>query len=195
MAQIFVSHSKNDTNLDFFHRGFSTTGIKGVFMEYEEMEMPAWIPIKDNVMDADSVFVLLSKAVKDKEYTQNWIAFEVGLACYAGKNVWVFERLDEQIDFVVPYLTHYVLYYPSNDDNFKFVREVIQKRGVEGTWGYSLNCVHCGIAYNLCTRVEEWICPCCRKELKLAKHPWVDNKDNKGGEPKWWEEISQKFRE
>ncbi|GEM_PF-6761267 len=36
MAQIFVSHSKENKDLDFFHRGFSIEGVKSFFMEYED---------------------------------------------------------------------------------------------------------------------------------------------------------------
>ena len=170
MAQIFVSHSKENKDLDFFHRGFSTTGVKSFFMEYEDTKTPAWLSIRDNVRKADSVFVLLSEEVSDLKYTQNWVAFEVGLACQAGKNVWVFEKNYQITDFAVPYLTHYVLYDPTYNGDFKFVRNIIQNRGVSGNWGKLVTCTKCGIGYNLCTSVDEWTCPCCRQQL-ISVHP------------------------
>jgi hypothetical protein len=172
MASIFVSHSKNDPNLDFFHRGFSTTGVKGIFMEYEEMTKPAWTLIKQNVSYSDAVFVLLSKAVKDKEYTQNWIAFEVGLACHANKNVWVFERKDDQINYAVPYFTHYVLYHPEVVDNFPYVKRIIGGHGVVSDFGGAGKCPSCGIEYRFCTKADDWFCPCCRSITKWQVRPY-----------------------
>lgn len=166
MAQIFVSHSKKNEDLDFFHKGFSTSGVKGVFMEYEGIANPAWESIKNYVRKADSVFVLLSREVRDLEYTRNWVAFEVGLACQANKNVWVFEKVYEEIDFVVPYLTHYVLYDPSSSEHFQFIRNVIIDRGLPSDYGEPVVCGSCGTEYHLCTGVDEWTCPCCRQRLE-----------------------------
>ena len=40
--QIFISHSKNDPNLDFFKTIFATTNIRSIWMEFEDVSSPPW---------------------------------------------------------------------------------------------------------------------------------------------------------
>ncbi|MFC2024338.1 hypothetical protein ACFLTJ_02000 [Chloroflexota bacterium] len=130
--RVFISHSKFDPNIDFFHRVFSGAPAEAIWMEFEDIKSPPYLAIKDNVNSSDAIFVLLSEHLVDKQHTSNWVSFEVGLAANrtisdkTGKNtkdmdVFVFEPLDKKIDFAVPYFTHYMR-YPISDAAFKWLR-------------------------------------------------------------------------
>jgi hypothetical protein len=187
--QIFVSHSKSDSDLECVYAGFSTTGVKSIFMEYEKMDKPAWQSIRKNILISESVFVLLSNAVRDREHTQNWIAFEVGVACQAKKNVWVFERSENYINFAVPYLTHFLAYHPSKDRNIKLLREIIKTNGIGKDWGDSVHCFNCGTVYKI-PNINKWFCPCCRLPLKRSE----STIEKKMGETILNEKIVRKYQ-
>lgn len=109
--QIFVSHSKYDREMvTSFDRVFARTGVRSVCMEFEKMSSPEWRIIKDAVSSSIATFVLLGQNVNHSIYTQNWIAFEVGLACAMNKQIWVFEQKGSSVNFPIPYVTDYVLY-------------------------------------------------------------------------------------
>jgi len=123
LAQIFISHSKLDK--EFCDR-FDTTviarveGIKGFRSEFEEIWPPAWKTIRDQMNRSVAMFLLIGKELVKMQdessrssetaqrwkYTQNWIAYEVGLACQKGIHVWVLCD-DVLINFPIPYFTHY----------------------------------------------------------------------------------------
>ena len=106
MAQIFVSHSQYDKDIRAsFDAIFARTGVKSVCMEFEQIYPPAWQEIKNAITASETVFLLLGPKIRKSIYTQNWIAFEVGLSCAFGKRVWVFEQMDSKIDFPIPYVT------------------------------------------------------------------------------------------
>jgi hypothetical protein len=124
--QIFVSHSQKDKDiLTYFDRVFARTGVKSVCMEFEKMRSPEWQDIKENVEYSDAVFLLLGPNVQGSIHTQNWIAFEVGLSCAFGKEVWVFEQEDSDVEFPIPYLTDFMMYNPHKSETFGYVRNVI----------------------------------------------------------------------
>ena len=54
------------------------------------------------------------------EYTQNWIAFEIGVACDKGIDVWVICD-DESINFPVPYLNNYLTVSLRHRDAFDYL--------------------------------------------------------------------------
>ncbi len=164
MSQIFVSHSRRDKNNDYFLKAFGLEQVKGAFMEYEDIKKPHWSSIKDNVANASSVFVLLTKDIKDFEHTQNWIAFEVGLACQLGKNVWVFKTEEEEpeINFAVPYFTDLVIYNTEKKHHFDAIREVIREGGLNRVRGIPMTCFNCGIWYTIYGELKfDGVCPCC----------------------------------
>src|SRR5438552_19063586 len=112
LTQIFVSHSQKDPNLPFFLEAFKGSLLKPVFMEFGNVDLPWWKPIKEQVAASLATFVLLSKPLEERKYTQNWIDFEVGLSCAENKQVWVFEPQDQEVEFNVPYCTYYCIYNP-----------------------------------------------------------------------------------
>ena len=104
MVQIFLSHTKLDVECcDMFDRAAAREGVKVFRSEFEELESPPWQTIKKEVVNSVALFLLVgeelvnaqnrseaSLVVKEKwKYTQNWISYEVGVACQKGIDVWV----------------------------------------------------------------------------------------------------------
>ena len=85
MIQIFVSYSKEDPNIDFFHGAFSGAQVGAVWMGMEDPRAPPRATIKEKITLSRAVFAALSRPLLDSfhRHTQNWIDFEVGLACPA----------------------------------------------------------------------------------------------------------------
>ena len=175
MLPVFISHSKDDPNLDVFHRALS--GVQPIWMEYETIEKPEWKTIAQKVDEASSMFVILNKILDDDNYqhTRNWVAFEVGLACKKGINVWVFEPIKEKIDFVVPYFTHHCKFVPDkeNVDEIKFLKTIFGLLGelstFEAKWSlkYKTKCPNCEIEFIIFPTGGEFTCPACRTHLEI----------------------------
>ena len=130
---------------------------------------------------------MLGQNVNHSIYTQNWIAFEVGLACAMDKQVWVFEQKGSSVNFPIPYVTDYVLYNNlENNVAFDYVRAIIEGYGdktffhrtdipeVEIPKGKFTKCPNCNSIFNFhhvdnsllrYTRIL-FICPLCRQEIK-----------------------------
>jgi hypothetical protein len=83
-SQIFISHSAKDNEIsDFFIRKFDDTDVKPVLMDYEKWsrnDRPNWMWIKDEIQKSSALFLILTKNIVKNEYTQNWVAFEIGVA-------------------------------------------------------------------------------------------------------------------
>lgn len=142
IVQLFISHAKRDKDLcDRFESMTTRVGGFRVFRsEFESVEPPAWETIKKTMNDSVAMFLLVGKElVKAQElaendrnsrevwkYTHNWIAYEVGLACQQNKDVWVICD-DAQINFPVPYLTHYITagIHREDGDNVKFWKNIL----------------------------------------------------------------------
>ena len=109
--QIFISNSAKDSQtVEYFVHKFNDTGVKPVRMEYEQWSRnckPNWMWIKDEIQKSKVLFLLLTKNIIKKEYTQNRVAFEIGIASMCAPLIPVFVFREENIDFPVPYLNHY----------------------------------------------------------------------------------------
>lgn len=122
--QLFMSHTKLDK--DFCNRfdiAAARVGIKVFRSEFEKIKPPAWKTIKRQMDASSAMFLLVGKKLvnaqkaseknvklrKEWKHTQNWIAYEVGLACERGIDVWVWCDVGANINFPVPYLNNYVL--------------------------------------------------------------------------------------
>lgn len=182
MAQIFVSHSQHDKEIRAsFDTVFARTGVKSMCMEFERVYPPAWEIIKNEIHASETVFLLLGPNIQSSIHTQNWIAFEVGLACAYGKEVWVFEQEASYIEFPIPYLTDYMIYNLKEPSHFDWVQSIIvgygkpvplfplnvdhrTKRGIP--FGHLVTCQHenCGSKFQLHTDVESFTCPSCRQQ-------------------------------
>lgn len=109
--QIFISHSSNDHEIvDYLIDKFDDTGIKPIRMEYEKWSRkgkPNWIWIKDEIQKSKALFLILTKNIVKKEFTENWVAFEIGVASVCDPQLPVLVFREEDVDFPVPFLNHY----------------------------------------------------------------------------------------
>ena len=110
MSQIFISHSKEDKDIRvFFGDIFGKTKVEARFVEYEKYQPPAWNYIQQEINKSATLFVLLGRNVQQLAHTQVWIGSETG-AVPPGKEVWVFEHLEQICDVPIPNVHHYMLY-------------------------------------------------------------------------------------
>ena len=125
MAQIFVSHSKEDKDIRlFFGDIFGKTRVEDRFIEYEKYQPPAWNYIQQEIAKSVALFVLLGQNVQRLAHTQVWIGSETG-AVPSGKEVWVFEHLQQICDVPIPNVHHYMLY--NYDMAFHdYIRAIVQ---------------------------------------------------------------------
>ena len=183
---VFVSHSKHDPNLDFFHKIFSGLQTESVWMEFEDINPPPSLFIRDSVNKSEAIFVLLSKYLVDQEHTNSWVSFEVGLAANRtkanvspesthselGLDIWVFEPLDEDINFAVPYCTYYMRYAPTVE-RLKWLRDILRGDTPTGRFGVPIICGYedCKLSFNYLSRfyTDSLNCPACRRGLTLKR--------------------------
>jgi hypothetical protein len=106
------------------------------------------------------------------KYTQNWIAYEVGLACQLEIDVWVLCDADVDINFPVPYFNNYALYGISSRRNFDFMRRTLEAYAEGGTFPAAPpnreTCGPCKMQYNLWAEMPSgatFRCPHCLKKL------------------------------
>jgi len=168
---VFISHSRYDPNLDFFQKIFSALPIESVWMEFEDIQPPPYLSIKNNVNKSDALFVLLSQHLVDKQHTSNWVSFEVGLATNRELDIYVFEPIDENVNFAVPCFTHYMR-YPTNVNALKWLKDRL-KDGSIAKSGVSITCPHrdCLIQFQYLSRLytDSYFCPACRREVTFTK--------------------------
>jgi len=200
MIQIFLSHTKRDKDfcnrLDDVVNGprFGRGGVKIFRSELEKFETPPWKTIKNAMNDSVALFLLIGpelvKAQKESnhsaeskeewKYTQNWISYEIGLACQKGIDVWVQCDAGVRINFPVPYLNNYAIYGIERGKRDEFLFEIFEgyKDGKTYSVGfkekYVYQCPHsgCGAEFNLHSYLPEnftIICPSCLEELPFKK--------------------------
>lgn len=191
-VQLFISHTKRDE--EFCDRFESMTARVGGFRvfrsEFERVEPPAWKTIKKAISESTVIFLLVGKElVKAQElaesdptsrevwkYTHNWIAYEVGLACQQEKDVWVVCD-NVNINFPVPYLTHYEVMGINRSDNasIEFWKNVFTgylATKIKPPAFFGITCPHpdCKAFYELRTGRPEngtIICPTCLRTMQF----------------------------
>ena len=176
--QVFISHSKDDPNLDFFHKIFSGIKTNSVWMEFEEISSPPYKTIMRKVNESDAIWVLLSNYLLRRRYTATWVSFEIGLAANhpkpilplfapkIGIEVYVFEPYT-CVNFPIPYCTYYMP-YEGNMKELKFLRGVIEAAPSLGNVGIPVRCPYsdCAIEFKLLKDVRQLVvCPACRREV------------------------------
>ncbi|MDY6894306.1 MAG: hypothetical protein SVO01_02645 [Thermotogota bacterium] len=139
MTKIFLSHSHTDkVLLDDTKSIFEETNVEYVIYEGDKDE--DWKNIRKEIQDSDAVFLLvgpnISPDIRDSAHTQNWIAFEVGIACgceppkrvYAFHNAYDPENPNEcnKNLFVIPYLTDYIYYNSNVPRSYEITLEIIR---------------------------------------------------------------------
>ena len=157
---VFMSHTKLDTDFcSRFDTAVARVGIKAFRSEFEAIKPPAWQTIKNQIVGSRAVFLLVGRELQKAQaladlsaearenwkYTQNWISYEVGLACMRGIDVWVIcDKL--MINFPVPYLNNYSLGLHGRGSEIGFIRWVLEEYGKGGTFplGRDNRAVSCG---------------------------------------------------
>jgi hypothetical protein len=194
MVQVFLSHTKLDKDYcDRFDSVAVREGLKVFRSEFEEIGIPAWKTIKEEINNSLALFLLVGgelvkaqessvsdrNAQEDWKHTQNWISYEVGLACQRGIDVWVVCD-SVNINFPVPYLNNYAIWGISRDipQDLKFWRGIF--RGIASNFACPVGkvpekvftCSHCGAVFNLHSVVParmEILCPTCLKYIAFEK--------------------------
>lgn len=202
--QIFISHTKKDVRFcDFIDRFFARASIKAFRSEYENIRRPEWQTIKKEMDSSIALFLLVgpelakNQSLKNIEwsYTQNWIAYEIGLACQLGIDVWAICDDNVSINFPMPYINNY---YPMKigplakllpQAHFKTNPEVIYFKGILDLYDKGMNipftnningkpfgitCKNCGAQFNLHPAgvKRTWIkCPQCLKTFTQSSIP------------------------
>lgn len=180
--KIFLSHSKDDTNINFFHKVVSGIRTELIAVELEDIKVPPGKYIQDRINKSDALFISLSKPLERLSYTRNWVSYEIGLAANRSKpsfrrtnqrrgiDIFVFEPFGSKIDFPIPYFDFYLKY--KNDDYWiKYIRTLLTE-GIVETHGtsYSVECSNdlCKIIFAVDEHImdlEDIYCPACRKKI------------------------------
>jgi hypothetical protein len=195
-----MSHTKLDTGFcDRLDIVASRVGIKVFRSEFETLETPPWKTIREEMRKSSALFLLVGNELvkaqsasetnlmeKEKwKFTQNWIAYEIGLACQLEMDVWVVCD-SVNINFPVPYVNNYDIWgiQPTNKSSLNFYKfafaEYCQGRpfpvdiiftdlkGVE--YSRTFTCPHCGAVFNFHSALPkdmETLCPSCLGNLKF----------------------------
>lgn len=223
MAKIFLSHTKKDEkycdSLDkkIFAR---SDQIEGFRSEFEKIEKPEWKTIKDKIDESCALFFLVGEELvkgmnkmnksptppprknlqdPDWRYTQNWIAYEIGVACQKGIDVWAICDGKVEINFPMPYVNNYLIIFPKyKEDAVKYIRWVAGEYAkgqcfpIEKVYQNSrierIECIHCYMEFNfhkyfldlrehLIDSSPEWpkeiICPQCLGKISLTREEHI----------------------
>jgi hypothetical protein len=201
LKHIFMSHSRKDaTIIEVFNEVFAKTGVKPIWMEYEKwsqrVDEPNWSWISRHIRMPDTVgvFVLLTRNVTDTNNpkrtlaTQNWVAYEVGVASTSkpAKPVYVFK--EEDVDFPVPYLTNFMPYSVTKvltsdekewlspeyaeivkDGYMRATRFMIEdlKTGRKSP-APEYRCDSCLLSFHYHGTSSSFKCPCCSAEIRAC---------------------------
>jgi DNA-directed RNA polymerase subunit RPC12/RpoP len=190
--QIFLSHTKLDKDFcDRFDIAAARVGLKLFRSELESIGNPAWATIREEIEKSSALFLLVGKELvgaqasaddakrEEWKYTQNWISFEVGMACQRQIDVWVVCD-GVRINFPVPYLNNYEIHglNPENRKNLDWWKDTYEryKRGeafrVEDYPKSNFKCLSCDSLYNVWSELEagrELTCPTCLSKTRFPK--------------------------
>jgi len=134
MSSIFLSHSQKDKSIiDIFLQAFSDTTVNPILMEYEKFQNPPWNEIRNKIQTSASLFVLLGSNLKSSDYTQNWVSYEIGLADALGRQIWVFEDINNEIIFPIPHVHHYLIYDSKDPDSLNYLKQIVASYAINPT--------------------------------------------------------------
>ena len=183
-SQIFISYSAKDKEIsDFFVRKFGDSDVKPVLMEYEKWSRnnrPNWKWIKDEVQKSSALFLILTKNIVKNEYTQNWVAFEIGVAATSYPAIPIFVFREQNIDFPVQYLNYYFDQPLSKTKHLSpvdvsstllnaifhnlkenIIEEIIRNKNPIILDRKFLKCSNCLLEFDYFGIEKKLICPCC----------------------------------
>jgi hypothetical protein len=115
VPKVFISHSRRDKKYcHSFADACNSVGLKPFLYELEDIKPPHWKTLQREISQSAILFLLIGKEFTEIQksltpdawlFTQNWIAYEIGVAAQKGIEVWVLcENTD--INFPVPYFTN-----------------------------------------------------------------------------------------
>lgn len=186
--QVFLSHTQKDIEFcNKFDSVCARVGIRGFRSELEQVSPPAWGVIKNAINNSVALFFLVGKeltksqAEKDPQWahTQNWISYEIGIACQLGIDVWAICD-DVLINFPMPYINNYMTVSLGRSDAFSYMRTVLEGYDSgrtfkypyivpnEGSAGVYCGYGDCKMEFNLHVSLkpgESIICPQCLRPL------------------------------
>ncbi len=201
MARVFLSHTKKDKNFcDAFDRVCArVVGVGSFRSEFETIEVPAWKTIKGKIDASVALFFLVGRKLVESQasngaewrYTQNWIAYEIGLACEKPIDVWAICD-DVLINFPMPYINNYLTVSLERRPSFEYLRSVLEKYAKGQTFScpyvneagemFVTTCPweNCGMMFNLHVTIKPWSdterlpsskirCPHCLKDMMFPK--------------------------
>lgn len=184
MTQVFVSHTKKDEEFcNEFDKICARVGIIAFRSEFEELLTPVWETIKDAMNKSVALFFLLGKELVNSQdrgdpewrYTQSWIAYEIGLACQKGIDVWAICD-DVLINFPMPYINNYLPASLKHRTAFDYMRGVLENynKGVSypTPTNKTIHCHYddCEMGFNLHVRLqhgEKIRCPQCLRDIEI----------------------------
>jgi hypothetical protein len=186
--QIFISHSSRDKKfrvwLTRLFAGINTqnsraginTRVKPVFMEYEEWKRTEanWQWIKSEIEKSEALVLVLTRNIVNKEHTQNWVAYEIGVAATINKDVVVLrDRGGKAVNFPVPYFNEYYLVPIIQRGKWKAVNaNIIMNDIIHGKRrDPNVTCPYCSLEYFYSPAIRNFECPCCGHVLSFPEEP------------------------
>ncbi len=185
--QIFISHSGKDREIvNAIIKSFEGTGVRPLLMEDVQDEVlrdgeANWQWIRKQIWNSEALFVILSKGLTAREHTQNWVAFEIGVAAGCEPPKPVFVIIGENVVFPVPYLNHYFPYSVTNKPpGFRESSEILWKGNVDGLMKTyiqdpylapktkQINCRQCRTDFYMHGADSDFKCPCCNAMIQRS---------------------------
>lgn len=191
MRQIFVSHTKKDVDFcDKFDVVCARIGIRAFRSEFEDITPPPYKTIRNAMANSVALFLLVGKElVKNQSvgglewaYTQNWIAYEIGLACQRGIDVWAICD-DVEINFPMPYITNLFTVSIKQKGAFDYIKDVLSEYVQGRNFAFpskslrggkaAISCPYedCRIGFNYHVhwkKGDETRCPHCLKKMRFT---------------------------
>ena len=129
MLKVFISHSSKDEELvKDINYNLRLAQIEPLIAEFEKVESPPYKTIDKMLEESDALFLFLTPNVMDSHHTRSWVTYELSAAHTLKKKVFVFEQLNKQVPFPVPYLTHYFLYDPQRKEDRRKIIEIAKSQ-------------------------------------------------------------------
>lgn len=195
--QIFISHTFEDvTEINkLIQELFADSGIKPFIASVETWRRgskPNWLWIKEEIDKSKALFLFITPSILKREYTQNWIAYETGIAATLNpqKPVWVFQIAP--VEFRIPYLTHYVLMtdVSTKKEASKLPENIVVKlfrtflqaiafgalreaiKNPKTSLAFDITCLRCRLNFkflDFTVTYENFPCPSCSNNLEVPK--------------------------
>lgn len=125
--QIFISHSREDTDLlDDLDRVFGKVGLKQYRASFEDQIPPVSDNLRNQINASKGIFVVLGRYAQGKTHTMIWIGWEAGIAIQAGIPVWIINDINSNVKLPIPSLTDYVLWDSRDEEQKRVLRDVIE---------------------------------------------------------------------